>query len=309
MSDLMIFGVIALLAFFLIGMQSLREKKRQRAAAEMRITEEYGVRPMKDRGRDEAAVTGSYLHAEKDFFLDEITWNDLDMELVFRRINYARCLAGAAELYRMLRCPVMEEKVLKERDMLADFMAENSTLRTKLSFALYEIGFTGKYAPEEYLDHLKNLGQRSNAKHILMDLLYIPAGALLFWNPAAGAALLFFVLVCNIMAYFKEKGEVNPYLTSFAYILRMIRGAEKVGRILEKTIQNGSFEAEEILEKYRNSLEKNSRDLADFKRFSQVAMSMANPLGGSGPLDILFDYLKMALHLDLMKFNQMLKIA
>ena len=37
----------------------------------------------------------------------------------------------------------------------------------------------------------------------------------------------FVVLVINIMTYFKEKGEVNPYLVSFAYILRMIRGAEK----------------------------------------------------------------------------------
>ena len=314
MNNLTIFSVIVLSLFFLIGLQSLREKKRQRAVAENRIIEEYGVPPMKDRGRDEAAVTESFFHAEKEFFLDEITWNDLDMELVFRRINYARCLAGATELYRMLRCPVMEEAVLKERDMLADCMAENSTLRTKLSFALHEIGFTGKYAPKDYLDHLENLGQRSNAKHILMDLLYIPAVAFLFWNPAVGVALLFFVLICNIMTYFKEKGEVNPYLVSFAYILRMIRGAEKVGGILEKITRNGNFkatdsEAEEILKKYRISLEKNSRDLAGFRRFSQVAMSMANPVGGSGPLDILFDYLKMALHLDLMKFNRMLKIA
>lgn len=314
MSGLTIFGLIALLSVFLVGLQGLREQKKQRAIAEKLITGEYGGTPMENRGRDEAAVEGSYLHARKDFFLDDITWNDLDMELVFRRMNYARCSAGAEELYRMLRCPVMEEEILRQRDMLADCMMERSALRGQLSMAFYEIGFTGKYALEDYLDYLDDLGQRSNAKHILMDLVYVPAIALLFVNPGIGIALLFLVLVINIMTYFKEKGEANPYLVSFAYILRMIRGAEKVKGILDKACRDGSIKTgapgiEEIFVKYRGVLEKDIKELGSFKNFSQVAISMSNPAGGSGPFDILFDYLKMALHLDLMKFNQMLKVV
>ena len=177
--------------------------------------------------------------------------------------------------------------------------------------ALYEIGFTGKYALEEYLDYLGNLGKRDNIRHILMDCLYIPAAGLLFTEPALGIFLLFVVLVINIMTYFKEKGEVNPYLVSFAYILRMIRGAEKIKGVLSRACRGGSLktesaEAEEVFLKYQDILEKDIKVLGDFKSFSQVAMSMSNPMGGSGPLDLLFDYLKMALHLDLMKFNQIL---
>lgn len=315
MNEWMIFGGIALCAVFFVGMQGLREQKKQRARAERLIKEEYGNAPKENKSRKEAAVEGSFLHAQKGFCLDDITWNDLDLDLVFNRINYARCSAGAGELYRMLRCPVAEGDALRERDILAQGMAKRQPLREQLSLALYEIGFTGKYALEEYLDYLDNLGEGNNDRHILLDCLYIPAVALLFFRPAVGALLLFGALVANIATYFAQKARVNPYLVSFAYILRMLRGAQKIEGLFEKACGNGSLrgpdepQAEEVFLKYREILGRDIRELGSFRRFSGVAMSMSNPLGGSGPADILFDYLKMALHLDLIKFNQMLKIV
>ncbi len=317
MNEWIIFGGIVLVSAVIVGWRGMLEQKKQRALAEKLIREEYGTVPGKERRREEAAIKGSYLHDRKNagqFFLDDITWNDLDMDLMFQRMNYARSSAGAGELYRMLRCPVTEREVLRERDTLAGCMQEKSDLREQLSMALYEIGFTGKYALEDYLDYLDNLGKRDNIRHILMDLLYIPAVGLLFTEPALGILLLFVVLVANIMTYFKEKGEANPYLISFAYILRMIKGAEKIKGILNRACRSGSLkadsaEAEAVFEKYQDILEKDVKALGDFRSFSQMAMSMSNPMGSSGPLDLLFDYLKMALHLDLIKFNQMLKIV
>ena len=305
---------IAVLAAFLVGLQGWREKKRQRAFAEKWIREEYGTAPAGHKGREEAAVEGSFLHTEKSFYLDDITWNDLDMDLVFWRINYARCSAGAEELYRMLRCPVMEEELLRERDILARSFEERKELREQLSMALYEIGFTGKYALEEYLDYLDNLGARKNGSHILMDCLYIPAVGLLFVEPALGVLVLFMALIVNIVTYYREKAQINPYLVSFAYILRMIRGAETVRKILDRSCRSGNLKAgepgaEAVFTKYRGILERDIKELESFRRFSGVAMSLSNPVGASGPLDILFDYLKMALHLDLMKFNQMLQVV
>lgn len=341
MDGLIVISTIVLLSALIVGFQGFREQKKQRALAEKWIREEYGTAPIRNRFREEASIkSGSaslrskaqenyhLFLGEKEIFLDDITWNDLDMELIFERLNYSRCSAGAEELYRMLRYPVMEREILLERNALADGMGEFSLLREQLSFALYEIGFTGKYALEEYLNYLENLEERSNLKHILLDVLYLPAIAVMFWEPALGTFALFLVLMTNIMTYFKEKGEINPYLVSFAYILRMIRGAEKIGGILEKANRNGSLKvqdtateetkaeetkaeetkAAEVFAKYQDILKKDVKELGRFKSFSQLAMSMSNPMGSSGPLDLLFDYMKMAFHPDLMKFNQMLKI-
>lgn len=314
MSEVTFFGIIVIGCILLIGVRGQAEQKKLKKLAIRQIREEYGTAPMKFRGREEAAVKGSYLHARKDFFLDDITWNDLDMEAVFRRLNYSRSSAGAQELYRMLRCPVMEPEKLAERNAMADAMMELGALREELSLELYEIGFTGKYALEDYMEYLEKLETGGNLKHILLDCFYIPGVLLLFLQPALGITLLFLVLVVNIITYFKEKGEVNPYLISFAYILRMLRGAERIAGTLLKAEKNGSLkagkgEAERYFIKYREILQKDIKTLEGFRRFSGVALSMGNPAGSSGPLDILFDYLKMALHLDLMKFNQMLRVV
>lgn len=314
MNEWIVFGAIVLISVFLVGIQGRREKKRQREFAEKWIREEYGTMPVSRQGREEAAVEGSFLHGKKAFYLDDITWNDLDMDAVFRRVNYARCSAGAEELYRMLRCPVMREDTLKERDILARSLTEKEELRRQLSLALYDIGFTGKYSLEEYLDYLDNLGERKNGKHILLCCLYLPAVGLMFSEPALGVAMLFGALVLNIVTYYREKAQINPYLVSFAYILRLIRGAETIRGTLDRADRSGSLKglapgAEEAFAKYRRLLEKGIKELGSFKRFSGVAMSMSNPAGGSGPLDIVFDYVKMAFHLDLMKFNQMLQIV
>lgn len=50
----------------------------------------------RDTGRDE-------------FLLDEITWNDLEGDDVFRRINPGLTTSGEQYLYYMLRSPVRDE--------------------------------------------------------------------------------------------------------------------------------------------------------------------------------------------------------
>ena len=54
------------------------------------------------------------------------------------------------------------------------------------------------------------------------------------------------------------------------------------------------------------------RELTDgfnkLSSFSGIAMSMQNPVGSSNPIDVIFDYLRMLFHFDLMKFQQMLRI-
>ena len=43
------------------------------------------------------------------FLIDDITWNDLDMDRVFKRINPGRSTSGEQYLYYMLRSPAQNE--------------------------------------------------------------------------------------------------------------------------------------------------------------------------------------------------------
>ena len=52
----------------------------------------------------------------KKFFIDDITWNDLDMEEVYERINTASSSVGQEYLKKTLRSLEFDTAILKSRD-------------------------------------------------------------------------------------------------------------------------------------------------------------------------------------------------
>ena len=81
----------------------------------------------RDTGRDE-------------FLLDEITWNDLEGDDVFRRINPGLTTSGEQYLYYMLRSPVRDESAWQGRRALIDLMGRDEGLRVKLQTILSRLG-------------------------------------------------------------------------------------------------------------------------------------------------------------------------
>ena len=60
----------------------------------------------------------------KDFQIDDITWNDLNLDEIFLRMNSTCSSAGQEYLYAMLRSPSFEEKELQEREKLLEFLEQ-----------------------------------------------------------------------------------------------------------------------------------------------------------------------------------------
>ena len=65
---------------------------------------------------------------------------------------------------------------------------------------------------------------------MLLNLLYLLFAALLFVQPAVGILGIVVCMLAHILTYFREKKVIEPYITSFAYVLRMIDVCEELGR-------------------------------------------------------------------------------
>ena len=65
----------------------------------------------------------------KDFQIDDITWNDLNLDEIFLRMNSTCSSAGQEYLYAMLRSPSFEEKELQEREKLLEFLEQEQISR------------------------------------------------------------------------------------------------------------------------------------------------------------------------------------
>ena len=100
----------------------------------------------------------------------------------------------------------------------------------------------------------------------------------------------------HILTYFREKKVIEPYITSFAYVLRMIDVCEELGR-----------QKIPVYKKELEDLNEALKSLRELKRGSFWVMAGNQGKIGGNPLDILADYLRMILHLDIWQFNLMLR--
>ncbi|MDE6201871.1 MAG: hypothetical protein K2G19_00165, partial [Lachnospiraceae bacterium] len=197
--------------------------------------------------------------------------------------------------YYMLRCPCMDEQELRRREEMIRYFQENQDNRAAYQLIFHKLGRMGKFSIYDYLDYLDNLGKRSNIPHYISLILLLASVGLMFIQLPLGLVAFFGILAYNNINYFKEKGEIDPYITSFSYVFRLLDAVREI-----------KANDTAVLKEELDALKKSSTSMGSFKHGSFIVMS-GNRMSGSGnPLDMLLDYLRMGFHLDLIKFNHML---
>ena len=243
-----------------------------------------------------AQIPAFFMRHQEEDQIDDITWNDLSMDEVFRRIDSTQSAAGEEYLYYLLRSPGSAGSGLIRNDIIAWFeKAENSTGRVGMQLAMKLLGHTGKYSLYEYLDLLETLGERPVWPHIAAALMPFVSFAVMLADVRIGALMLVCSVAWSFISYFREKRETEPYIISFRYLLRMMDAAEEILK-LDCPVLNGHFE----------SLRGELKEFVGFKRASFLLTYNTNAQASGNPLDIVLDYLRILFHLDLIKFCMML---
>lgn len=288
-------AAMAGLIFILVLREFLNYRKSEKRFIK-KLHDDYGALPQREYKPGQIEVLSHYFLKHKDgFYIDDITWNDLNMDEVFKKLNYAYSAAGEEYLYYTLRTPCMDEAELLRREEIIDFFSSHPEERAAYQFIYSKLGRTGKFSIYDYLDYLDQLGGRSNLPHYLALALVLSSIGFMFINLPFGLLALVFVLVYNNMTYFKIKSEIDPYITSFAYIFRILRTAGKLQEHKAAALR------EEL-----DCLKQCSSSMNGFKTGSFLVMSGGRMSGSGNPLDIFLDFVRMGFHLDLIKFNQML---
>ena len=233
-------------------------------------------------------------HMEEDaaiFAVDEITWNDLDMDAVFCIFNATQSSVGEDYLYHLLHC--MDLKGDDRFYTLTDYFLEKSEERLKTQIRLHGLGKITTFSIAKIIDLADDLVPEKNTKHILLDICLLASIALIFLYPGIGLLLTLIFLSVSVLSYFRKKSEIAPYFTTFFYIRRMLVSAKEILKINADQMQTEEEEIGLILKNSR-SFARNTFFLAGGTQFS------------SNIFDILFDYLRILFHLDIIKFNSML---
>lgn len=297
MELLLFFSAIA--AFFVIVFVREAYLARRREKNFIRdLYEKFGELPAQEISPERYRRIGSYYaRHKKEGQIDDITWNDLGMDSIFKRINYTFSASGEEYLYYMLRTPAQSAEKPEHFEQTVEWFLEHPDARVKIQLLLSKLGHTGKYSLYDYLDNLSYLGKRSNKKHYITDALFVPALCILPFHYGLGIGGLAVLAVYNIMSYFKEKNEIEPYIISFAYVLRLLNTCDSLLKIKVPVLNR---EWEEIAGC--------TELLSGMKRGSFLVLSGTRGMGTGNPLDVIMDYVRMVFHVDLIKFNRMLSL-
>ncbi|MBR4815717.1 MAG: hypothetical protein IKZ73_00465, partial [Lachnospiraceae bacterium] len=144
----------------------------------------------------------------------------------------------------------------------------------------------------EYVSRLDSLETENNFKHFTCIFLMIAAISMIFIYPAIGIMGTLGVFFYNVITYFKRKSEIENYYQVVAYILRTLDLSQKIC-----SIKN------EELKPYTEVL---SEELKRYKNVTKGAGLIVSKKSNGDILEVALDYLRMATHIDLIRFNIML---
>lgn len=229
----------------------------------------------------------------KDFFLDNITWNDLNMTELFFMINSTGSAMGEEMLWAILHELKTEEHSLLKRENVISFFQNNSEARLKLQTDFALIGKNKKISVYEYMDRMEAVRRESNVIHFVgITGIGISVVLLALGIGMAGVCLLGFILF-NLLTYYKRKGEIELYYSVITYLIRMLEYAEKI-----------SGEDIPELKQYFEVLKEHTSELKAFRKGAPAVIPQ-NPTGDM--MSFFLDYFRIMFHSDLIRFNNMMK--
>ena len=186
--EIIVFVLLAVaIGVYVCVSSSIKRKK----AAENAIKKAWGKRAVY-KGTDESFEYISHYAKgnPSESMIDDITWNDLGMDEVFKCINNTNSSVGQEYLYKMLREPVADAEKLHELDRLADEFTANEKERITIQKIF-----------------------------ILVTILV---------TPVLGIWLIIASVAFSIITYYKYKAKIENYFKCINVIVKMASASEDI---------------------------------------------------------------------------------
>lgn len=230
----------------------------------------------------------------KECLIDEITWNDLNMDDVFQKINHTWSFAGEDYLYYLMHVPVNSKKDWKDQEELIRYYQEHERERIELQMLFAKIGKYHSASIYSYICRSIEMNTHTPLVHYLCPIALAIAIGSLFFNPAEGVGFLILVVITNIGLYFSKRRPIENSMQALQYFLNLQKAA---GDILKKKLV--------VNDRYREVLQK---DYTSVKKYlGWTTMLKPADWGNQSLEEIVLDYFRLVTHLDNILFYRCMR--
>ncbi|MCL2404383.1 MAG: hypothetical protein FWC92_02420 [Defluviitaleaceae bacterium] len=291
--EFIVFLVIVVTAAAIFSIVSNITSKRRRIAA---LKDAYGKPPVVDDffQLDSVSRYARHIHTHNHSLqrVDSITWNDLDMDNVFHRINACQTSVGEEYLYYCLHELPLNKQAITQREGLIQFFENNPETRLDVQALLASRvgkenynGLTSlMFAPSiSFLKH----------RHLYTFLAIVPLllSLVLIVSVPIGVVCIVASFVVNMMVYYRVKHHIAIESPSIKYLTNILRCCKGLSRI--KTL-----ETQPIMNEIRSYY----KSLKSIMRNIPTMTSMTGDIA-----DMFLEYLNIIFLYDIRKYNTFMK--
>ena len=109
--EYVVFSVFAVAFVLFVFAQGIMSERNELNFFKKKLRDTVGKAPKKEYKIERfLRISGYFEKHTADFQIDDITWNDLGMDDIFRRMDYAISSTGEEYLYYMLRTPQLKKR-------------------------------------------------------------------------------------------------------------------------------------------------------------------------------------------------------
>ena len=289
---MIIVATIAIIIVIVIVITSHSSIQKDRDLKQ-KLKKNFGKPPLTDEV-DYKSIEAYTIRTNKDARqVDKITWNDLDMNRVYERINVCLSSVGDEYLYDALKRPENCAAKLQKREELTDFFDKNTDIRLEVQYALAKISKKENNGVADLFFRSDFNSLQHKKTYAFFALLPVLAAIVLFFHVSIGFTALFFSFLVNMFIHFRCQKYINRDLSAINYFSRIIRCCEKFAKM-----------------KHFNELPCITRLTKLSQVFKKAASNSPSHMYGvvSGIEDVIWLYLSILFLIDVRGYNSFMEL-
>jgi DNA mismatch repair ATPase MutS len=226
-------GLLILPPLIIISIRLHQKDNLRKLVSQLR--EDWGKEKIKKRNLSEIESFYRYftVHNNKDIFIDDQTWSDLNMNDLYSKMERTMTNPGECILYNILRVPLLSNTVLKERNEIIRLFQTNKKIREQIQIRLHRMGKQKGNGITALV--CEDLPPSTPLKFLFSFLALLAIVSIIavpfVWGSTGIVIIILPLYIVNLLATNKVRRQLLFQLAAIRYLGAMIRLGERIAAI------------------------------------------------------------------------------
>jgi hypothetical protein len=210
--------ILGIIAFILVTDRINQSKLKAQ------IKKDWGNLPRHLPKDNEESLLKAYESRTKqaEVMIDDLTWDDLNMFEVFKRINLTYSSIGSEKLYQTLREYNLYSENTEKLEIPIHYLENNPNEREDISFRFARLGKRDYNYAQIYLNGQTINPLGSHSLYVFLGLLPLIGFLSSFFIGAIGFVVAVLALCVNTILYLIKKGQRETELAAMNYLVQSL---------------------------------------------------------------------------------------